>query len=209
MQSIIASILPSQKGKKHYMEAYNLSSNQYDMLDDFYNRQKNFNNLISTKLIEDLLLHTVKSRQGQICLTKEDITRLVSLVDQDQDGCISFDELINLLNLSMASRSNLPSRIELYVKSNSNTDAVEAAEATACLDYLNEFYSPDSEHLNKVHQKFTDSNNVLFSLLSTIVFADTTKHSARLVAKLTGPVSKKQFAEQLSEYYDSSIYVRF
>lgn len=93
-------------------------------------------------------------RKDQVMASERDINRILSLIDKDQDGYITLTQMINLLTLLFAKQFNLTARIESvgFNQTNLDTDSMGKSftnvltpyEADAYLDYLNEFYSPDS-----------------------------------------------------------------
>jgi hypothetical protein len=92
-------------------------------------------------------------RKDQIIASERDINRILSLIDYDNDGYVSMTQMINLLSLLFAQRSNLTERIESvgFNRTNLDTDSMGKSlsnqmtpyEADMYLDYLNEFFSPD------------------------------------------------------------------
>lgn len=94
-------------------------------------------------------------RKDQIIASERDINRILSLVDDDNDGFVNLTQLINLLSLLFAKQFNLVERIETVGLNRINVDKLKPAtgnfffdcitpfDADMYLDFLNEFYSPD------------------------------------------------------------------
>ena len=93
-------------------------------------------------------------RNNEIMASERDINRILSLVDRDKDGYINLTQLINLLSLLFAQEFNLKERIESvgFNRINLDNDIFDYSfsyhmtpfEADLYLDFLNEFYSPDT-----------------------------------------------------------------
>jgi len=187
---------------------FNLNQKQYDLLVEFFNSNKSSNSLLSIKLVRTLLAQTLKSsRKNQINANASDFNRLATLLDHDKDGYQSFEEFVLFLNLAMAKKATLESRIENYFNSISVSEFLKPEEATKCVDFLNEFYLPDQESLNQIHYSFGDSTNKLLKLYNTIVFGQKVERSTKLSTCLTEPIAKKLLAKELAIYLKSSLYV--
>lgn len=203
MQSIITDILGLYNIKKAYMDKYNLSPHQYDMLDDFYENNKSSNGLIKNSLIQQLFKHCIMKRGNEIRLSDNDLTRIINCIDQDKDGFLSFSEFVELLDLGLAKKSNLVTRIQRYLKE----EKIDQATGNSSIKFLSSFYSPTPDSLAEVHQQ-NDSADKIFTLENTLVFGlNSTQHTSALVCNLAKPLEKKDFSKATASYFQHSLFV--
>ena len=147
---------------------HKLNPKQFNLLKTFYDENKTGNQLLSVKFLNDLLLAIIEIRHKEIVASERDIKRILSLIDSDHDGYINLTELINLLSLLFAKPTNLTERIEsvgcrLIINANHSNFYIDdwsngpikmsVNEADMFLDFLNEFYSPDTYGLLDFEEK--------------------------------------------------------
>ena len=195
--------------KVHYMETYQLTEKQYDLLDEFFSQfsrssVKSSKGLIEAKFVEQLFNECILKRSGQIKATSADISRFVNMLDSDNEGYLSFEELINLINLSLANRSNLCARMSHFFQ-NEELDKSEAKEG---LSFFNDFYKPSTESLRKAHQYADHDDKLAFNVHNTVTFSGiVTTNQSRVVCDLREKVDKSYFAKHASVYFRESLFV--
>ena len=120
----------------------------YQMSEREFKAQKSFFDRIqgggraSFKLVFILLAQQLRKRgiQGN----EEDVNRVVQLMDADDDGLITFNEFVDLLQLFFAKPSNVGARVEMILNNRSFTNlksySLSPDEARSFLNFLDEFY---------------------------------------------------------------------
>ena len=183
---------------------YGLTDAQYNRCYEFFKSNKSSNGLIKVNFIYWSLIETIKMRKGQVKASNSDAKRLLNIVDEDKDGFLTFGQFVDLLNLTFANKRNLPLRIEQYLN-NKSSDVLSPENAGNCLEFFNQFYSPDPSKLAKAHPSKDEEN--IFKLMNTIVFGENTQHSSKLIMNTTKPLKNKEFAQKLAKYYESSLFL--
>ena len=201
--------MPESQTKSTGNLSHNLSQPLYELLKSFYDDSKSSNGLIQVKLLTTLLAQAVKKRNGQIRATNSDINRILSVIDEDKDGFINLNELINMLSLLLAKKSNISKRVEFVLVSKDfgkNNGLMNNIEVNNFLDLLNEFYMPDVNDMNEVYKKKGLDNR--FLILKTLTFDETTKLSCKLYINANEAMSINSFSKQIAPYYEKSLFLR-
>ena len=191
------------------VKAYNLSEPLHDLLKRFYNHSKSSNGLIQVKLLTTLLVQAVNIRNGQINATNSDINRILSVIDEDKDGFINFNELINMLGLFLAKKSNITQRVEFVLINNDfgkNNGLMNNIEVNSFLDFMNEFYTPDINDLNEVYKNKGSDNR--FLILKTLTFDETTKLSCKLYMNTNEAMAITVLSNQIAPFFEKSLFLR-
>ena len=156
--SPIIEIPADENIKSAYMKMYALENEQYDLLEQFFITFRSSNSFLNTEMIETVFLNCVEKRNGEISLAKKDISRMIYLMDQDRDGYISFNEFIELLNLSLAKESNIALRINQFITNRTyfydlnDLNIVHPREGAIFLNFFNIFYSPHHTQLIEAYK---------------------------------------------------------
>lgn len=207
MASLICDLLLF-KIRNDYLDIYNLKPALYDKLDDFYTSYKSGNGLLKTSIVIELLDHIIKRRNEQITVKRADIERTTNLIDQNKDGFINFNELIDLLNLLLTDKRKIAIRIEQYLTNKDRLNSLSRQEACDHLAFLNQFYSPGSSSLIKAHKEWFKFNR-LFNLLNKLNLENTAELKTTLVFANENFTTKNEFSRQLSKYYHDSAFVQY
>ena len=188
------------------MEIYNLTPALYDKIDNFYNTYKSSNGLIQSTLVIELLNNIAKNRNGKITATEDDIVKTTNLIDQDKDGYMNFNELIDLLNLLLTDNRKIEIRIKQYLTNKDRLNSINRIDACDNLAFLNQFYSPNPASIIRAHKQFYKSNK-LFDVLNKLNLENGPELKAKIVFGQETMTTKHEFSRQLSKYYNESAYV--
>ena len=91
------------------MEAYGISEDAFTRTQNFFDEFKH-DYYLSILFLKKVILEVV-NRRNDVTATEEDITRLLSILDTDEDGQINLREFFQLLILFLSNSRNLEKRI--------------------------------------------------------------------------------------------------
>ena len=149
--SLQSSSFKLEADKKETDEALQFKfTTNYQMSEREFKAQKAFFDRIqgggraSIKLVFKLLAQQLDKRSELIQANKEDIGRVVHAMDADEDGLISLNEFVDLLQLFFAKADNVRERIEMMLNNRSFTNlksySLSPDEARSFLNFLDDFY---------------------------------------------------------------------
>lgn len=229
MQNLLADLLliARDDAKIFFMERYNLSQGKYDLLKSFFDAYKTSSDLIEAKFVRQVFSACVQQRDGQIKASEQDLSRMINLLDTDNDGHLTFNQFVDLLNLSLARKGNLSTRMSQFLHTK-NSDQLDQSQATKSLEFFNDFYKASSDSLTNAHNLVQSSDNLnVFNVLNTLTFQEpATTYQTRVVCNLkvfnelntltfqepattyqTRVVSKSYFTSRASVYFRDSLFV--
>ena len=96
--------------KERILREFNISSESYDLVNDFFNEQQD-GQLLKNELLRYLLNQALVSRAELQGLSEDDVSRALKAIDRDNDDKLNFDEFVQLLTLFFSSKNNLQQRI--------------------------------------------------------------------------------------------------
>lgn len=135
--------------KEAYVSQFNLSEDSYALVKEFYEENKESQNLLKNALLKHLFLNALETREELKEVTEEDVTRALTAIDSDHDEKINMSEFIQLLSLFFSSKNNLQERIAGVLESMSSSHAkkgfLSPKEASGFTNFLNEFYGKAEE----------------------------------------------------------------
>lgn len=151
--------------KEKYIQAYNLSDSQFELVREFFNEKKDENSLLPNSLIRLLMNEAIKER-SDVHASEEDVKRALQSVDEDQDDKITFDQFLILLLLFFSSKSNMAIRVSRILNAKyANSTSLSAQEANQFASFLNNFYGKAQ---NDNHDDGVQSSQLVESLLSQL-----------------------------------------
>lgn len=111
-EEMLASPEPEVDAEKEaHLSQFNLSEVSYTLVKEFYEENKESQNLLKNALLKHLFLHALANREELKEATEEDVTRALAAIDSDHDEKINMSEFIQLLSLFFSSKNNLQERI--------------------------------------------------------------------------------------------------
>lgn len=213
MMSPIIEIPANEQIKLAYMKMYNLMDHQYDLLEEFYITFQSPNAFLDSHMIRTIFTYCIKLRHSEITLSEEDISRMIDLIDHDQDGYLSFNELIELLNLALATTNSLTERLEQFISNRTyfydekDQETVQVSEASSFVNYIFRFYNPDENRLIEAYKEYIKYYRI-FDLRNILYFEDrNSKLKTVLTCEVREPVLKKQYSKELAFLLAPCLYV--
>ncbi len=203
-RNIVADLLLLQM-KLNTMKTYNLTEQQYTLLEEFFTRNKTSNDLISSEIVEKFLIKNIHIRKGEISASELDVTRIIGLLSSTP-GYLTFGELLDLLNLALASKSKITIRILQFLNNKDRFSTVNPEDGSKYCDFLSAFYSPGTAKLVRAHKQ-VHTRNTVFELVNKLRLGDESHLESKLICPLTSSVDKRKFAEEIAPYFKDSVFV--
>ncbi len=214
MMSPIIEIPANEQIKLAYMKMYNLQDHQYDLLEEFYITFQSPNAYLDARTIRTVFSYCLKIRKGDVTLSEEDISRMIEMIDHDQDGFLSFNELIELLNLALASKHSIKERIEQFVTNRTyfyeekDQQTVQPNEAACFVSYLFRFYSPNEGALVEAYKEYIKSHR-LFELRNVLYYEGRSSQLKTVITCDTqASVLKRAYCQELSLLLGPCLFVK-
>jgi len=147
----------------------------------------------------------INLRQGEIKASELDVTRMIELLSSTS-GYLTFNQLVDLLNLALASRSKISFRILQFLNNKDRFKTINPDDGKKYCNFFTKFYSPTTGKLVQAHKKIHKENKV-FELINILKCSNVPHLNSRLMCVLSSSVDKKLFAEEISQYLVESVFV--
>ena len=179
--------------KFKYTSVYKLTNDQYQSILNFYDQNKSSNNLLSTKLLKELLNGQIESRKDKLMASESDVDRALKLIDSDSNGFINLNEFVDLLSLFFANKLNLAERIKSVLDNKSFSRlkpfTITANDATNYFEFLADFFAKQESN----EPKLLNFCNITKAYLMEPYFSQT--------------VSNEFFADTVAAYLHESLFL--
>ncbi len=151
-----------KKFQKSVGNIYNMDTNQFIKLSEFFNSKSEDGQFIGILLVKKLMYSCTKNRIN-LNATEKEIDHSLELI-KSYDSKLDFEEFAAFMTLFFASKNNLAKRIESFLKSRDykQTNLLSVTQAYEKVFFLFKFYNLVNNNKDLIYRFFIFDDDISF-----------------------------------------------